>query len=183
MDQSSGPSSSGRTSPGGLRASRFPTIRRAASGTLWNGSPPGSVTLSPDGVILNVQHQRYRPLARTGGGGLTLTDGPDACAPWQSCRTTADGRDVRTLIQRGVLRGLSVEVSGYPGFVAGAGPAPSMKPSCPGSPLWTHRPMPARPWPKCAKRSRQWAGPNGGRNYGRHCNDPRNRPEATCRPG
>ena len=68
---------------------------------------PGSISFQD--VILNLQHDRKRPLARTDGGGLELRDGPDALRAKIELPDTADGRDVRTLIQRRVLRGLSVE--------------------------------------------------------------------------
>ena len=44
-------------------------------------------------VLANVHHDRGRPLARTGGGGLTFADGADAAA----------------LLRRRVLRGYSLE--------------------------------------------------------------------------
>ena len=60
-------------------------------------------------VIANVQHRRERPLARTSGGGLTLLDDTAALTADIALPDTADGRDVRELVNRGVLRGLSVE--------------------------------------------------------------------------
>ena len=39
-------------------------------------------------VILNFQHDRSRPLARTGGGGLLLTDTPEAL---RSCFKNPNG--------------------------------------------------------------------------------------------
>ena len=70
---------------------------------------PGSIQFSADGVIANRQHDRKAPLARTGGGGLTLTDGPRELRARIELSDTQDGRDVRTLVSRGVLRGLSAE--------------------------------------------------------------------------
>ena len=59
-------------------------------------------------VILNVQHRRDDPLARTEGGGLTLDDGAGAL------RLRADipeyRADVRDMVKRRVLRGFSVEM-------------------------------------------------------------------------
>lgn len=60
-------------------------------------------------VIANVQHRRERPLARTSGGGLILTDDAAALTADIALPDTADGRDVRELVNKGVLRGLSVE--------------------------------------------------------------------------
>ena len=60
-------------------------------------------------VIANVQHDRGRPLARTGGGGLALVDGPDALRATLDLPDTRDGHDAATLLRRGVLRGYSLE--------------------------------------------------------------------------
>ena len=67
----------------------------------------GSVTFGD--VIANRQHDRKQPLARTGGGGLTLTDSATELRARIDLPDTADGRDVRELVKRGVLRGLSAE--------------------------------------------------------------------------
>ena len=61
-------------------------------------------------VVANIQHDRQRPIARTGGGGLDLADGPDRLAARISIPDTTDGRDARILLDRGILRGLSVEM-------------------------------------------------------------------------
>lgn len=68
---------------------------------------PGSVTFGS--VIANRQHDRHKPLARTDGGGLTLTDSATELRARIELPDTTDGRDVRELVKRGVLRGLSVE--------------------------------------------------------------------------
>ena len=60
-------------------------------------------------VLANWQHHREAPLGRTGGGGLTLTDGPDALRAELILPATAAGRDVAELASRRVLRGFSVE--------------------------------------------------------------------------
>ena len=59
-------------------------------------------------VILNRQHDRRTPLARTGAG-LTLTDGPESLRMAAQLPETADARDTLQLVSAGVLRGLSVE--------------------------------------------------------------------------
>ena len=66
--------------------------------------------LSTADVILNTSHQRDRPLARTGGAGLELDDGPDRLAVRATIPDTRDGNDTLELVRRGVLRGLSVEM-------------------------------------------------------------------------
>ena len=60
-------------------------------------------------VLANVQHDRGRLLARTGGGGLALTDGPDALRATLDLPDTRDGHDAAALLRRGVLRGYSLE--------------------------------------------------------------------------
>ena len=68
---------------------------------------PGSLSFGD--VIANRQHDRHRPLARTNGGGLTLTDSATELRARIELPDTADGRDVRELVRLGVLRGLSAE--------------------------------------------------------------------------
>lgn len=59
-------------------------------------------------VILNRQHQRTVPLARTGAG-LELRDSPEALRIRAELPRTRDADDVLELIAAGILRGLSVE--------------------------------------------------------------------------
>lgn len=66
--------------------------------------------LSAADVIVNRQHDRAMPLARTGAsGGLTLTDSPHALRAAVTLPPTTEGRDTGELVKRGVLRGFSVE--------------------------------------------------------------------------
>ena len=60
-------------------------------------------------VLLNVQHDRARPLARTGGGGLVLTDTPAALEVRAELPETREATDALALVEAGVLRGLSLE--------------------------------------------------------------------------
>lgn len=59
-------------------------------------------------VVLNRMHDQTDPFARTGGGGLTLTDTPT------ELRLRADipeyRADLRDMVSRGILRGFSVEM-------------------------------------------------------------------------
>ena len=59
-------------------------------------------------VILNRMHLRSEPIARTGKGGLTLTDSAT------ELRLTADipsyRADIRDMVSRGILAGFSVEM-------------------------------------------------------------------------
>ena len=60
-------------------------------------------------VILNRQHQRAVPLARTGGGGLVLQDSAERLEIRAELPATRDADDVLALVEAGVLRGLSLE--------------------------------------------------------------------------
>ena len=67
---------------------------------------PGSVRFAAP--LVNVQHDRARPLARLGHG-LTLTDSATALRAKIVLPDTTEGRDTRALIESGVLIGLSAE--------------------------------------------------------------------------
>ena len=60
-------------------------------------------------ILLNVQHDRARALARTGGGGLVLTDTPEALEVRAELAQTRESDDCLALVEAGVLRGLSLE--------------------------------------------------------------------------
>ena len=62
-------------------------------------------------VLLNRQHERSAPLARTGGGGLELTDTAEGLRIAASLPATRDADDVLELVRRRILRGLSDRVS------------------------------------------------------------------------
>ena len=62
-------------------------------------------------VVLNLQHRRDRPLARTGGGGLVLSDSPAALSIAATLPGTRDAEDALALVRANVLRGLSIEFS------------------------------------------------------------------------
>ena len=62
-------------------------------------------------VGINSQHRRESPLARTGGGGLVLLDTPEELKAEFEMPDTQTGHDTAELINRGILRGLSVEMS------------------------------------------------------------------------
>ena len=59
--------------------------------------------------IARLQHDRGRPIGRTGGGGLELADSADALRAELVLPETADGRDAAALLRLRVLRGWSVE--------------------------------------------------------------------------
>ena len=60
-------------------------------------------------VILNSHHERARPLARTGGGGLELIDTREALNIRATLPITQDANDTIALVLGRVLRGLSLE--------------------------------------------------------------------------
>lgn len=59
-------------------------------------------------VIVNILHDRKRPVARTGAG-LTLADGPDALRATIQLPDTSYAREARELVEARILRGFSVE--------------------------------------------------------------------------
>ena len=65
--------------------------------------------ISTADVILNVAHDRARPIARTGGGGLALADSANALTIRADLPPTREADDALALVRAGVLRGLSVE--------------------------------------------------------------------------
>ena len=60
-------------------------------------------------VILNRQHDRKTPLARTGGGGLALHDTATALAIRAELPDTQAANDTLKLVKAKILRGLSIE--------------------------------------------------------------------------
>ena len=60
-------------------------------------------------TILHMQHERARPIARTNGGGLVLTDSPERLEIAAEMPNTRDGNDALELADRRILRGFSSE--------------------------------------------------------------------------
>ena len=60
-------------------------------------------------VLLNVAHDRGRPIARTGGGGLALADSAEALTIRADLPVTREADDALALVRAGVLRSLSIE--------------------------------------------------------------------------
>ena len=59
--------------------------------------------------ILHMQHERARPLARTGEGGLLLTGSPERLEVAATIAETQDGNDALLLAQKKILKGFSTE--------------------------------------------------------------------------
>ena len=99
-----------RADPDGRRLSGRAMVYGEVSPSFRERFEPGAFgDVGAADVVLNVQHERGRALARTGGGGLVLTDGPDALRMAASLPQTREADDVLSLVRAGVLRGLSVE--------------------------------------------------------------------------
>ena len=60
-------------------------------------------------VRMNIQHDRRRMIARTGGGGLLLTDSPERLLIRADLPETRDADDALLMVHNRMLRGLSVE--------------------------------------------------------------------------
>ena len=60
-------------------------------------------------IVLNFSHDRGRPLARTGGGGLTITDDSSSMEIRAELPSTREADDVLELVRQSIVRGLSVE--------------------------------------------------------------------------
>lgn len=65
----------------------------------------------PDDVILNAHHDARQPLARAGGGALTLTDTAQAMTFRAVLPRTTAADDALALMAAGVIRGASVEMA------------------------------------------------------------------------
>ena len=65
-------------------------------------------------AILNIMHNREKPIARTGGGPhdglLTLHDDAERLRLKAALPDTTDGRDAKALLEARILRGLSLEM-------------------------------------------------------------------------
>ena len=68
---------------------------------------PGSVKIAGD-VIANLQHDRGKPVARTGAG-LDLRATAEAIDAQITLPDTVYGREARELVGAGILRGFSIE--------------------------------------------------------------------------
>lgn len=79
---------------------------RARMGSFTESFVPGSLKFSD--VIVNLQHDRGKPVARTGAG-LELRDDGKSLTARIKLPDTAPAREARELVQAGILRGMSVE--------------------------------------------------------------------------
>ena len=66
--------------------------------------------VSQSDVVLNLQHDRSQPLARTGKGGLRLIDSKTELRAEVSLPNTQDARDTFTKVRQEILQGFSVEM-------------------------------------------------------------------------
>lgn len=68
----------------------------------------GALKPVPDGVILNLMHNREKPVSREGAG-LTITASAESVSLRSALPDTVYGREAKELVDAGVLRGFSVE--------------------------------------------------------------------------
>ena len=69
---------------------------------------PGAFAGRMDDVVVNYMHQREAPIARTDGGGLTLTDSAERLTARVEIPSYRD--DIIDQVKRKILRGFSVEM-------------------------------------------------------------------------
>ena len=70
---------------------------------------PGALDF--EDVILNLQHDRSMPLARTGGGGMEVSQNEENLSLRAKMPGTSTGKDAQILLEKGILRGASLEFS------------------------------------------------------------------------
>lgn len=79
---------------------------RAKIGNYTESFEPGALRM--DDVIVNLQHDRRAPVARTGAG-LQLRNNSDSLAAEIKLPDTGPARAARELVGAGILRGMSME--------------------------------------------------------------------------
>lgn len=84
----------------------MPYGTEARFGSFRERFEPGSLRF--EDVIVNLQHDRGKPVARTGAG-LSLEDTPTALRASIALPDTVYGREARELVSARILRGFSVE--------------------------------------------------------------------------
>ena len=111
-------------------------------------------------VLMDVAHDRGRALARTGGGGLILTDTPEALTVRAELAATREADDTLALIRGKVLRGLSIgfraERERVEGDIRIVESAELRSVSIVDAPAYPESTVQARSKPSGAKRRRVW---------------------------
>ena len=80
--------------------------RANIAGVFTETVEPGAFAGRMNDVVVNYMHQREAPIARTDGGGLTLTDSSERSD--RTCRDTGIPRaDIIDQVKRKILRGFS----------------------------------------------------------------------------
>ena len=103
------------TAAGGRQILEGVVMRYGALAALPDGRQerflPGAFgpDVSARDLILNVQHERVFPIARTAGGGLILTDSASLLSMRADLSSSTAGREAYELVRARILRGLSVE--------------------------------------------------------------------------
>ena len=95
-----------RAENGVLKGTVVDYADRAKFGSFTERFLPGSIRV--DDPILNLQHDRGKPVARAGAG-LVIEDGPQRMTMQATLPDTVYGREARELVSAGILRGISLE--------------------------------------------------------------------------
>ena len=90
-------------------AMRYGDVAKLPWGEKERFEPGAFGDVSSADVLLNKQHQRSIPLARTGGGGLSFSDSSTELTITADLPETRDADDVIELVKKRILRGFSIE--------------------------------------------------------------------------
>ena len=90
-------------------AMRYGDVAKLPWGEKERFEPGAFGDISSADVLLNKQHQRSIPLARTGGGGLSFSDSSTELNITADLPETRDADDVIELVKKRILRGFSIE--------------------------------------------------------------------------
>lgn len=88
---------------------RYGDRARLPNGIVEEFLPDAFGELGDSDLLLNVQHDRNRPIARTGGGGLFIERSDSSIEIRAELPNTSLCDDVLELVDRKILRGLSIE--------------------------------------------------------------------------
>ena len=90
-------------------AMRYGDVAELPWGDKERFEPGAFGSVGSSDVILNFQHDRKRPLARTGGSGLTLDDSSQELRLTAKLPDTREANDAIELVKQNIVRGFSVE--------------------------------------------------------------------------
>ncbi len=90
-------------------ALQYGDVARISRGRQETFAPQPFGDVSRLDILANIQHNRQRMIARTGGGGLELTDSRERLQVRADLPRTTDADDALELVKTGILRGWSIE--------------------------------------------------------------------------